>query len=186
MLVLFILDFYGPIAKFIGLTRNTSIVDENGELPRMKEGLAVDGAGTIIGAATGTSNLITYVESAVGIGEGGRTGLVAVVIAILMSLFLFLVPLINLVPVVATTGALLFVGLTLLPSRKELGTYTWIDIVAVALMVITTVITFGLDKAMFAGFASFLILSLITGKKDGVNRYLVISALLLLLGIVFS
>src|SRR3989344_1770699 len=159
IIVLFILDFYGPIAKFIGLTRNTNIVDSGGNLPRMKEGLAVDGAGTIIGAATGTSNLITYVESAVGIGEGGRTGLVAVVIAILMSLFLFLVPLINLVPVVATTGALLFVGLTLLPKRSELKTYTWIDIVAVALMVLTTIATFGLDKAMFAGFAAFLVLS---------------------------
>src|SRR3989344_3536304 len=159
ILILFILDFYGPIAKFIGLTRNTSILDENGELPRMKEGLAVDGAGTIIGAAVGTSNLITYVESAVGIGEGGRTGFVAVVIGILMSLFLFLVPLVNLVPVVATTGALLFVGFTLLPNRKELKTYTWIDIVAVALMVLTTIATFGLDKAMFAGFAAFLVLS---------------------------
>jgi AGZA family xanthine/uracil permease-like MFS transporter len=186
ILVLFILDFYGPIAKFIGLTRNTSIVDENGELPRMKEGLAVDGAGTIIGAATGTSNLITYVESAVGIGEGGRTGLVAVVIAILMSMFLFLVPLINLVPVVATTGALLFVGLTLLPNRSELKFYTWIDMIAVALMVLTTIVTFGLDKAMFVGFATFLVLSLFSGKHKEINWYLFISTILLLLGIIYS
>ncbi len=186
ILVLFILDFYGPIAKFIGLTRNTSIVDENGELPRMKEGLAVDGAGTIIGAATGTSNLITYVESAVGIGEGGRTGLVAVVIAVLMSLFLFLVPIINLVPVVATTGALLFVGLTLLPNRNELKSYTWIDVIAVSLMVLTTIITFGLDKAMFAGFAAFLILSFLSGKQKEINWYLFISTILLLLGIIYS
>ena len=119
ILVLFILDFYGPIAKFIGLTRNTSILDENGELPRMKEGLAVDGAGTIIGAAVGTSNLITYVESAVGIGEGGRTGFVAVVIGILMSLFLFLVPLVNLVPVVATTGALCLLVLHYCRTEKN-------------------------------------------------------------------
>ena len=186
ILVLFILDFYGPIAKFIGLTRNTSILDENGELPRMKEGLAVDGAGTIIGAAVGTSNLITYVESAVGIGEGGRTGFVAVVIGILMSLFLFLVPLVNLVPVVATTGALLFVGFTLLPNRKELKTYTWIDIVAVALMVLTTIATFGLDKAMFAGFAAFLVLSFFSGKQKEINWHLFISTILLLLGIIFS
>lgn len=186
ILVLFILDFYGPIAKFIGLTRNTSIVDKNGEVPRMKEGLAVDGAGTIIGAATGTSNLITYVESAVGIGEGGRTGLVAVVIAILMSLFLFLVPLINLIPVVATTGALFFVGLTLLPNTDELKSYNWIDIIAVILMVLTTIVTFGLDKAMLAGFASFVVLSYATGRQKGVNWYLCISTLLLLLGVLFS
>src|SRR5437764_825898 len=78
ILILFILDFYGSIAKFIGLTRNTSMVDEQGNLPKLKEALIVDGAGTVLGATLGTSNLITYVESAVGIGEGGRTGLVAI------------------------------------------------------------------------------------------------------------
>ncbi len=186
ILVLFILDFYGSIAKFIGLTRNTSIVDSNGNLPRLKEGLVVDGAGTVIGAVTGTSNLITYVESAVGIGEGGRTGLVAVVVAILMALFLFLTPLINLVPVVATTGPLLFVGLMLFPSWRDLKTYSFTDFVSVAVMVLVTIWTFGLDKAMFAGFAAFLILFIIRGRWKDVNSYLVASTLLLLLSIYFS
>ncbi len=186
ILVLFILDFYGSIAKFIGLTRNTSIVDANGDLPRLKEGLIVDGGGTVLGAVTGTSNLITYVESAVGIGEGGRTGLVAVVVAILMSLFLFLIPLINLIPVVATTGALFFVGLTLFPGKKDLQSYTWTDIIAVLVMVVVTIWTFGLDKAMFAGFATFIVLSVLRGKWKDVNVYLAGSAILLLLSIMFS
>jgi AGZA family xanthine/uracil permease-like MFS transporter len=186
ILVLFILDFYGSIAKFIGLTRNTSIVDENGDLPRLKEGLIVDGGGTVLGAVTGTSNLITYVESAVGIGEGGRTGLTAVVVAILMSLFLLLIPLINLIPVVATTGALFFVGLTLFPNKKDFLTYTWIDIIAVVAMVLVTIWTFGLDKAMFAGFATFLVLSVLGGKWKEANIYLVGSTVLLLLSIIFS
>lgn len=186
ILVLFILDFYGSIAKFIGLTRNTSIVDENGNVPRLKEALIVDGAGTVIGAATGTSNLITYVESAVGIGEGGRTGLVAVVVAVFMALFLLLIPLINLIPVVATTGALFFVGLMLFPNKKELKTYTWTDIFAVAAMVIVTIWTFGLDKAMFAGFLAFIIAFIIQGKWRNVNAYLTVSTILLFLSIYFS
>ena len=186
IIVLFILDFYGPIAKLIGLTRNTNIVDSEGNLPCMKEGLVVDGIGTVIGAAAGTSNLITYVESAVGIGEGGRTGLVAVVVAILMSLFLFLVPLINLIPVAATTGALFFVGLTIFPNRKELKTYQWTDFVAVALMVLVTFFTFGLDKAMFAGFAAFLVLFAVQGKWRELNPYLIGSTIILLLSILLS
>src|SRR3989344_2439610 len=186
ILVLFILDFYGSIAKFIGLTRNTSIVDKNGNLPRLKEGLIVDGGGTVIGALTGTSNLITYVESAVGIGEGGRTGLVAVVVAILMSLFLLLIPLINLVPVVATTGALFFIGLMLLPKKQDLKSYSRTDIIAVLIMIVTTFWTFGLDKAMFAGFATFLVLFIIRGKWREVNAYLVASTILLFLSILFS
>ncbi len=186
ILVLFILDFYGSIAKFIGLTRNTSIVDREGNLPRMKEGLVVDGFGTVIGATTGTSNLITYVESAVGIGEGGRTGLVAVVIAVLMSLFIFLVPLVNLVPVVATTGPLFFVGLMLFPNRKDLKAYTVADIVAVTIMILVTLFTFGLDKAMFAGFASFVAILILRGEWKKINKYLLGSTILLLLSILFS
>lgn len=186
ILVLFILDFYGSIAKFIGLTRNTPIVDANGELPRMKEGLIVDGGGTVIGSMTGTSSLITFVESAVGIGEGGRTGLVAVVIAILMSLFLLIIPLVNWIPVAATTGALFFVGLTLLPKKNELNSYSWVDIIAVLTMLIVTIATFGLDKAMFAGFAMFIVLLVVRGKWREINPYLLGSTIALLLCILFS
>lgn len=141
IIILFILDFYGSIAKFIGLTRNTSIVDEKGNLPKIQEALTVDGAGTVLGASLGTSNLITFVESAVGIGEGGRTGLVAVVVGLLMALFLLLTPLINLIPVIATTGALFFVGLTLFPTKKDLKTYSWADVIAVLAMLVVTVWT---------------------------------------------
>ena len=186
IIILFILDFYGSIAKFIGLTRNTSIVDENGNLPKIQEALTVDGAGTVLGASLGTSNLITYVESAVGIGEGGRTGLVAIVVAILMALFLLITPLINLIPVIATTGALFFVGLTLFPTKKDLKVYDWADIIAVLAMLIVTVWTFGLDKAMFAGFAAFVVFFILRGRWKNINIYLVGSTLILLLSIILS
>jgi len=104
ILVLFLIDFYGSIAKFIGLTRRTSIVDEKGNIPRMKEAMLVDSSANSIGAVLGTTSQITYVESAVGIAEGGRTGLTAVVSALLMFAFIILTPLINLVPLIATTG----------------------------------------------------------------------------------
>lgn len=186
LVVLFILDFYGSIAKLIGLSQNTSIRDKNGEVPRMKEALIVDGAGTVIGAALGTSNLITYVESAVGIGEGGRTGLVAVVCAILMSLFLFITPLVNLIPVVATTGALFYVGLLLMPKWEEVKTYHWGEIVSVVATILVTIWTFGLDKAMFAGFATFILALLVQGKWKSINIYLLVSTALLLLSIILS
>ncbi len=186
ILILFILDFYGSIAKFIGLTRNTSIVDENGDVPKLKEALVVDGLGTVIGASLGTSNLITYVESAVGIGEGGRTGVTAIVCAALMALFLVLTPLINLVPVVATTGALFFVGLTLFPTRAQLKKYGGADVCAVIAMAVVTVWTFGLDKAMFAGFATYIGAFVVQRRFKEINLYLVGSTLLLLASILFA
>lgn len=186
IIILFILDFYGSIAKFIGLTRNTSIVDEKGNLPKLKEALIVDGAGTVLGAGLGTSNLITYVESAVGIGEGGRTGLTSIVCGLLMALFLPLLPLVNLVPVVATTGALFLVGVMLVPFQEIVKSFNWTERIAVLAMVITTILTFGLDKAMFAGFASFVLLFALSGKWKQINIYLLGSTLLLLLSIILS
>lgn len=186
VIILFIIDFYGSIAKFIGLTRNTSIINKDGSMPKMTEALYVDGAATVVGAGLGTSNVTTYVESAVGIGEGGRTGLTAVTTGILMLFFLLLTPLVNLIPVVATTGALFFVGLSLLPNRKDIKTYTSIDAVAVTLMILTTIWTFGLDKAMLVGFGTFIILQVIKGKGKEVNLFLLLSVILLLIGIVLS
>lgn len=103
-----------------------------------------------------------------------------------MSLFLFIVPLINLIPVVATTGALFFVGLMLFPSKKDLKEYTPTDIIAVSVMVLVTIWTFGLDKAMFAGFFSFLVLFAVGGKWRNMNVYLVGSTAILLLSILLS
>ncbi len=186
ILILFIIDFYGSIAKFIGLTRNTAIVNEDGDMPNMKEALTVDGAATVVGAGLGTTNVTTYVESAVGIGEGGRTGLTAVVSGLLMLCFLPLTPLINLVPTVATTGALFFVGITLFPTRDNLKTYEWTDIVAMSAMVLATAWTFGLDKAMLAGFGFYIVLQVIKGQWRSVNPYLLASTVLLLVSILLG
>lgn len=185
IIILFVLDFYGSIAKFIGLTRNTSIVAPDGTLPKLQEALTVDGLGTVLGASLGTSNLITFVESAVGIGEGGRTGITAIVCAVLMALFLALTPLINLVPVAATTGALLYVGLTLLPKKHEWKSYLKVELLAVLIMIGVTFWTFALDRAMFAGFAVVLIGYLMFNRKR-VNLYLIGSTVILLVSILLS
>ncbi|MBU0532668.1 NCS2 family permease [Candidatus Micrarchaeota archaeon] len=184
VLVLFLVDFYGSVAKFIGLTRNTSIVNKDGTMPQMKEALSIDGIGTIVGSALGTTSITTYVESGVGIGAGGRTGLTAVVCSLLMLSFLLLSPVIGMVPVIATGGALLFVGITLLPSKEELGGYTWIDKTSVILMAITVLLTFALDKAMLVGFGAYIMSSVIAKRK--VDKYLVASTILLLIGVVLQ
>ncbi|MBL7057286.1 NCS2 family permease [Candidatus Woesearchaeota archaeon] len=186
ILILFLVDFYGSVAKFIGLTRGTSIVDKNGNMPQMKEALSVDGAATIVGAGLGTTSLTTYVESGVGIAEGGRTGFTAVVIAVLMLLFLALTPLLNLVPLIATTGALFWVGLHLFPSKAELKTYNKLDIFTVVVMIVITVLTFAIDKALLAGFIIYMIGLIVKKKGKDINLFMVISTILLIIGFVLS
>ena len=186
ILVLFLIDFYGSIAKFIGLTRGTTIVNKDGTIPKMKEALSVDGAGTMVGASLGTSSMVAYVESAVGISEGGRTGFTAVVISILMLAMIFLTPLISLVPVIATTGALFWVGIALFPTREELKTYTKLDIVTVLIMIGAVIWTFSIDRALLFGFSIFILGLLFTKRAKEINPFIIISTVLLALSWILS
>lgn len=186
IIILFVVDFYGSIAKFIGLTQNTSILDENGNLPNQKEALLIDGAATVAGSVVGTTSLTTFVESGVGIGAGGRTGFTAVVCGLLMLLFIPLAPIINLVPVIATTGALLWVGIELMPKLEQIKKIATIEVLAVALMILVTIATFALDKAMLVGFGFFILGNLFTGRLKQINPYLVVSTLTILISILLS
>jgi adenine/guanine/hypoxanthine permease len=180
ILILFLIDFYGSVAKLIGLSTQTSIM-KSGKLPRLREALLIDSTGTAAGAFLGTSSVTVYVESAVGIAVGGRTGLTAVVCGVLMLSCFGLAPFLHYIPVIATTGALIFVAFVLCPSIGDLKSLGWIDIVAMVMMQIFVIATFALDRAMLAGFAVYGISSLYSTRR--VNMYLLGSILLLALGV---
>jgi AGZA family xanthine/uracil permease-like MFS transporter len=95
IIVFFVIDFLGGIGKFIGLTANTNIQDSDGNVPHLSRALYVDGAGTVLGSLLGTSSLIAFIESAVGIKAGGRTGLTAVVCGVLMAASMAFAPLMH-------------------------------------------------------------------------------------------
>ncbi len=183
LLVFFIIDFYGSIGKFIGLTRQTNL-QTNGSVKNMKNALNVDGGGTILGSLLGTSTVITYVESAVAIGQGGRTGIVAVVCGLLMLLSLVFSPLVSIVPTVAVSGILLYVGWMLLPREeiraliksKNVVSLSRFDLVIILLMGAIAALTFSLDKSLLLGFVAYTLKEVI-GEKRMPNMYLAGSAL---------
>jgi AGZA family xanthine/uracil permease-like MFS transporter len=183
ILILFLVDFYGSVAKFIGLSMNTTIL-VGGTLPRLKEALLVDGISTVFGSAMGTTSITTYVESGVGIGVGGRTGLTAVVCGLLMLSCFFLTPLLRFVPVVATTGALALVGIKLCPPMREFRFYSRMDLFVLVLMQAMVVTTFAIDRAMLAGFAAHIAANVLSGRRP--NLYLVGSTALLAVGAVLQ
>ena len=186
IIILFLVDFYGSVAKIIGLTFNTSIIDKDGSMPKLKEALIVDGAGTMLGAAIGTSSITVYVESGVGIGVGGRSGMTAIVCSVFMLLFLPLAPLLNLIPVEATTGALLWVGLQLMPRWEKAKLFHWVDIVSIFVMLVLVAVTFSLDKAMLFGFVTYIAGKIIAGERTDISPYLIISSILLIIGAVLT
>jgi AGZA family xanthine/uracil permease-like MFS transporter len=180
ILVLFVLDFYGSIAKLLGLTLNTSILD-NGQLVRRRQALLVDGVGTAGASTLGTTSVVAFVESAVGIGMGARTGLTAVVTGLLMAATFVAYPLVHLVPVAATAGVLLYVGIRLWPSRSQFAMFSMPERVAIVAMALITMATFTIDRAMLAGFAIVAVMSLIKTRKP--NWVLIVSSTLLAVSI---
>jgi AGZA family xanthine/uracil permease-like MFS transporter len=183
ILILFLIDFFGSIAKFIGLAMNTNLFVA-GKLPRLKEALLIDGGATILGSSIGTTSIIVYVESAVGIGAGGRSGLTAIVCGLLMLACFVLTPFLGLVPVVATTGALVFVGIKLCPSMRELKSYSRIDLAVLVIMPLTVIATFAIDRAMLIGFAIYFVADVLNRRSP--NPYMVGSMILLAIGAVLQ
>jgi AGZA family xanthine/uracil permease-like MFS transporter len=183
VLILFLIDFYGSVAKIIGLTARTTIV-KNETVPRMREALLVDSVATTAGATLGTSSLTIYVESAVGIAAGGRTGLTAITCGLLMSACIIAGPLLAYVPLAATTGAIVYVAVKLLPPSRELSNYHAVDLLAAATMQLVVVWTFALDRAMLAGFVIYICDAI--RKRERIDLYLVVSTALLAIGVILQ
>lgn len=177
LIVFFLIDFYGSVGKFIGLTAATNLYS-HGKVKNMGRALYVDGAATSFGAFLGTSTMITFVESAIGIAAGARTGLTAVVCGVLMLLSLIFTPLIGIVPVAAMSGVLVYVGYLLLPVQQiKAGGLTRFDGVVLLLMGLIAFLTFSLDKSMLLGFALYSLKQLLTENR--LNPYLAASTLLM-------
>jgi adenine/guanine/hypoxanthine permease len=178
LLTLFVLDFYGSVAKFVGLLLHTNILVD-GRVPNRTRALLVDGAGTAAGAILGTTSVITYIESAVGIGMGARTGLAAVTCGILLALGGLVGPNIAMVPLISTAGTIAFVGIKLLPGKKLRKGMGGIDNWVLIAMSITMVATLALDRALLVGFAIYTGWSWVQGHKA--NLFMIISAVVLAL-----
>lgn len=164
IVVLFVLDFFGSVAKFIGLSLHTSILVD-GKLPGRQRALLVDGVASAGAGVLGTTSMVAFVESAVGIGGGARTGLAAATTGVLMLCTLLAFPLIQAIPVAATTGALVYVGASLCPRRGHFATMRGVERLAVLAMALVTVLTFALDKAMLAGFALLVVGNAVTRQR---------------------
>lgn len=177
LLIFFVIDFYGSIGKFIGLTASTNLYS-NGQVKNMKQALYVDGGATVFGSLIGTSTVITYVESAVAIATGGRTGLVAIVCGLLMLMSLAFTPLVGYVPVAATSGVLVYVGYLLLPTEQmRTGYIQRFDLAVTLSMGIVALFTFSLDKSLLLGFFLYTAKQIVT--KEKLNPYLLGTTLLL-------
>lgn len=143
--------FFSTTATLIAVTRRAGIVDENGDIPRFRQAYAADGLASVPGALLGMPTLGTYAESATGVAAGGRTGLTTVVVAALFGLSVFLWPVIAVIPPVATTPALVIVGLMMMEGIFDLDRDRPGDVAPAIIILLVTVTTSDLMIGMALG-----------------------------------
>lgn len=162
-------DFLDTAGTLTSVANLTGRVKADGSVDDIERALLADSTATVVGAAMGTSNTTSYIESGAGIKEGGRTGLTAVVVAGLFMLCLFLAPLAQSIPAYATAPALIFVATFFLKNLKDID---WEDVSEYAPAVIAAMVmpfTFSIAHGIAIGFIAYVLIKLLSGKMDELN-----------------
>ena len=174
------IDMFDTIGTLVGTASRANMLDEKGNMPRMKEALLSDAIGTCVGACTGTSTITTFVESAAGVEAGGRTGLAALVTGILFLLCMFIAPIAGIIPAPATSAALIYVGIVMLSGFRKVNLDDKYELVPAAIMLIAMPISGSIGHAIGLGLISYTVMKVFTGKSKDVSVVTyVISALFL-------
>lgn len=164
-----IIDMFDTIGTLVGTASRAGMLDKDGRMPKMKEALLADAVGTIAGSATGTSTVTTFVESASGVEEGGRTGLTALTTGIVFLACMFIAPIAAIIPAAATSSALIYVGVLMLTGLKNVHFDDLSESVPVALMLIAMPISSSIGHAIGIGLISYTVIKLFTGKAKDVS-----------------
>ena len=157
-------DMFDTAGTLIGVSHRAGLLDEDGKLPRMGKALSADSIATITGSMVGSSTVTSYIESASGVREGGRTGLTAVTVGVLFILALILAPIIGLVPRFATAPALLFVAVLMVRGLTELD---WDDVTEYGPAVLAAVVmpfTFSIAHGIAFGFITYAAAKILSGR----------------------
>ena len=174
-------DLFDTIGTLVGVSAKAGMLDENGKLPRIKGALLADAVATTAGAAIGTSTTTTFVESASGVSEGGRTGLTAITTAILFGLSLFLSPIFLAIPSFATAPALIVVGLYMLTNVTHIDFDDMSEAIPCYICIIAMPFFYSISEGISLGIITYVILNVLTGKAKEKK----ISILLYVLAVIF-
>ena len=180
-------DLFDTIGTLIGVSAKADMLDENGKLPRIKGALMADAVATTVGAVIGTSTTTTFVESASGVSEGGRTGLTSVTTAILFGLSLFLSPIFLAIPSFATAPALVIVGLYMLTNVTNIDFNDMSEAIPCYVCIIAMPFFYSISEGISMGVITYVALNLITGKakEKKVSILMYVRAVLFILKYVF-
>ena len=175
------IDMFDTIGTFVGAAARGGMLDENGKMPNMREGLLADAIGTTVGACTGTSTVTTFVESASGIEAGGRTGLTALTTGVLFLACIFIAPIAALIPAAATSAALIYVGILMISGLKNINWDDLDQVVPAAIMLIAMPISGSIGHAIGMGLISYTVVKVFSGKAKDVSVLTYVISLIFLI-----
>ena len=183
---LLLINIFDTIGTLMGLADKTGIVEQDGNIPHVKEAMMSDAIGTTCGAMLGSSTLTTYVESASGIAEGGRSGVTSFTVGLFFLIALFLSPIFLLIPSAATSGALVMVGVLMIDSVKKIDLQDITESFPAFITMITMVLCYSIADGIYMGILSYVILKLCTQQYKVLNPTLLILSVLFLLNFILS
>ena len=180
-------DIFDTLGTLIGVATKADMLDEKGRLPGIRPALLSDAIATTAGAVLGTSTTTTFVESAAGVGAGGRTGLTAVVTGILFLLSTLLAPLFTAIPSFATAPALIFVGFLMFTTITKIRFTddTFTETVPAYLCMIGIPLFYSISEGIALGIISYVVINLICGKAKKINPIMYVLAVLFILKYIF-
>lgn len=166
-------DFFDTVGTLVGVSSRADFLDEEGKLPKAKQALMADAIATCAGAVLGTSTVTTYVESASGVEEGGRTGLTAVVVAGLFLLAILISPIAAVIPGYATSPALIMVGIIMIQSLRDLDFDTWTEVVPVVVTILMMTFSYSIAEGIVWGIISYTVIKVGSEKFKDISLIMV-------------
>lgn len=178
-------ELFDTMGTLVGTATKAGLVDKDGKFPRIGRAMLVDAFGVSFGSLLGTSTITAYVESAAGVGAGGRTGLTAVVCGLMFLLALFFTPLAALIPNAATAPALIIVGALMMEGVRNIDFSDFTESLPAFLTIVMMPFTYSIANGISAGLVMYPVLKLITGRGREVHWILYILAILVVARFIF-
>ena len=181
LFTLLFMDMFDTIGTLVGVATKAKMLDDNGKVPNIKKALFADAVGTTFGACVGTSTVSTFVESASGVAEGGRTGLTAVSTAVMFALALFFSPIFASITPAVTCSALVLVGLFMIEPIKEIDIIDFTEAIPAFLTIIMMPLSYSISDGIVFGVISYIVLKFFAGKSKDISLTTVVIGIVFLL-----
>ncbi len=185
VLTFLFIDMFDTIGTLIGVSNRAGMVDEQGNIPRLKDAFMADAIGTTVGAVLGTSTVTTYVESASGVNVGGRSGLTSFTSAVCFALALFLAPLFLAIPGQATAPALVLVGVMMMHDIRKVNFQDYISAIPCFICIAFMPLTYSISDGILMGLISWVLIHVCSGKFKELNIGMIILSILFILKYAF-